>query len=354
MSRSIPTDGATKGLRPPGAAQQEFEQVAEPFRRELRVHCYRMLGSVHDAEDLVQETYLRAWRSFESFDRSGAMRAWLYRIATNACLNALESRKRERRLMPHQVGPASGVGPPGAPATDVPWLEPLPFPQSAQPADPVPTPESRYVTRESVRLAFVAALQVLPSRQRAMLLLCDVLDWSAAEVAALLGVTVASVNSALQRARETLSRNDPGDRTEPSGSIDGAQSALLSRYMAAWETHDVGALAMLLKEDATAVMPPWREWFAGREAIGSFFRMAWTSCRGLALLPITANGQPGFAAYEYSGSGDEWAANALHVLTLDGDRIAAMSLFVEPRLFADFGMPALIHRPPPLRGVPMS
>src|SRR5580658_6222534 len=163
-------------------ANEVFEQLAEPFRRELKVHCYRMLGSLHEADDLVQETYLRAWRSFDSFE-GGSFRAWLYRIATNACLNALASRKSAQRLLPDQLGPASAPMPPGAPATDVAWLEPFPDSELTGIADDAPDPEARYTSREAVQLAFVAAIQQLPPRQRAALLLCDVLGWAVAEVA---------------------------------------------------------------------------------------------------------------------------------------------------------------------------
>ena len=188
----------------PEDASRIFEQLAEPFRREIKLHCYRMLGSLHEADDLVQETYLRAWRSISSFD-GGSMRAWLYKIATNACLNALESRKHQQRYLPDQLGPA---GPPkleGGPALDVPWLEPYPDSNLEGIADGAPNPEARYTVRESVQLAFVAAIQQLPPRQRAALMLCDVLGWASAEAATLLESSTASINSALQRARETLS-----------------------------------------------------------------------------------------------------------------------------------------------------
>ena len=186
-----------------------FEQLAEPLRRELKVHCYRMLGSVHEAEDLVQDTYLRAWRSFDSFDGRGPFRAWLYRIATNACLDALAGRRHAQRVLPDQRAPATAEMPDGAPATDVAWLEPYPDSNLEGIADEAPNPEARYLSREAVQLAFVAVIQQLPPRQRAVLLLCDVLGWSAAEAATLLGGSTASVNSALQRSRETLAKRYP-------------------------------------------------------------------------------------------------------------------------------------------------
>lgn len=211
-------------------ANQNFERLAEPFRREIKLHCYRMLGSLHEAEDLVQETYLRAWRSFSSFD-GRSMRAWLYKIATNACLNALESRKQAQRFLPDQLGPA---GPPvleGGPALDVPWLEPYPDNNLEGIADAAPNPEARYSSRESVQLAFVASIQQLPPRQRAALMLCDVLGWASAEAATLLGGSSASINSALQRARDTLSQSY-SDRRQPLESQPTfAQQRLLGRYL---------------------------------------------------------------------------------------------------------------------------
>jgi RNA polymerase sigma-70 factor (ECF subfamily) len=195
------------------AGTPPFEQLAEPFRREIKLHCYRMLGSLHEADDLVQETYLRAWRSFDTFD-GGNFRAWLYRIATNSCLNALASRKHAQRLLPDQHGPSTGQMPNGKPATEVAWLEPYPDSNLEGIADGVLNPEARYSARESVQLAFVAAVQELPPRQRAALLLCDVLGWATAEAATLLGGSTASINSALQRSRETLAKRYPDGRHE--------------------------------------------------------------------------------------------------------------------------------------------
>src|ERR1035438_1736263 len=194
---------------------EEFARLAEPVRRELQVHCYRMLGSVHEAEDLVQETYLRGWRSFDTFKdvEGGSFRAWLYRIATNACMNALASRKDPQRFLPNQLGPAT-LQMPSSPATDVAWLEPYPNAYLEGMGDEATNPEARYAAREAVQLAFVAAIQLLPARQRAVLLLCDVLGWAAAEAATLLESSTASINSALQRARETLAKHYPGGRTQ--------------------------------------------------------------------------------------------------------------------------------------------
>jgi RNA polymerase sigma-70 factor (ECF subfamily) len=326
---------------------QAFERLAEPFRREIKAHCYRMLGSFHEADDLVQETYLRAWRSFSSFkpddfDERGSFRAWLYRIATNACLNALEGRKHQQRYLPDQLSPA---GPPkmeGGPALDVPWLEPYPDANLEGFADAAPNPEARYTARESVQLAFVSATQQLPPRQRAALMLCDVLGWASAEAASLLGGSTASINSALQRARETLSQRYSHRRPPLESQPTPAQQKLLERYLQAWEGHDLDGFVAILKEDATAVMPPWLQWFMGREVIGTFFATAWKTCGGLHLEPTSANGQPAFAIYEYSGSDKRWNAHSIHVLTLENDAISAITLFLEPRLFQGFGLPSLL------------
>ena len=326
---------------PAAEANQTFEQRAEPFRREIRVHCYRMMGSLHEAEDLVQETYLRAWRHFDSFE-GGSFRAWLYRIATNACLNALESRKQHaQRLLPDQLGPASATMQAGAPATDVAWLEPYPDSSLEGIEDAAPTPESRYSSRESVQLAFVAAIQQLPPRQRAALMLCDVLGWAAAEAATLLGSSTASVNSALQRARETLSRRYADGRPPEAPRPTPEQQELLGRYLQAWEAHDADRLGVLLKEDASVVMPPWAQWYRGRETIRSFFAAQWKTCGGLRLVPTAANGQPAFAVYERGADG-RFAAHSVHVLTLAQDAISAMVLFVEPRLVPAFGLPPVL------------
>jgi RNA polymerase sigma-70 factor (ECF subfamily) len=334
-------------------ADSAFEKLAEPFRREIKLHCYRMLGSLHEADDLVQETYLRAWRSFSSFEAStsderGSFRAWLYRIATNACINALEGRKHHQRYLPDQLGPA---GPPkmeGGPALDVPWLEPYPDANLEGFADAAPNPEARYTARESVQLAFVAAIQQLPPRQRAALMLCDVLGWASAEAATLLGGSTASINSALQRARETLSHRY-SDRQPPLESqTTAAQQRLLGRYLQAWEGHDVDGFVAVLKQDATAVMPPWLQWFIGRDVIGTFFAAAWKTCGGLRLVPTAANGQPAFAVYERTGANGLFAAHSIHVLTIEGDIISTMTLFVPPTgpgLFHAFGLPLTLPGP---------
>jgi RNA polymerase sigma-70 factor, ECF subfamily len=326
-------------------SNQAFERLAEPFRRELKLHCYRMLGSLHEAEDAVQETYLRAWRSFGSFDGRGSFRAWLYRIATNACLDGLASRKHAQRILPDQHAPATAEMPDGTAATDVAWLEPYPDANLEGIADDAPNPEARYTSREAVQLAFVAIIQQLPPRQRAVLLLCDVLGWPAAEAAALLGSSTASVNSALQRSRETLAKRYPGGRSAAALPLDGAQQELLGRYLKAWEGLDLDSFVSLLKEDATYTMPPLPQWYVGREAIRTFFGWAWKRYGGFHLVPATANRQPAFAAYSRNGAGAPWAAHSIHLLSLEQKRISRLTLFAKPngpQLFHAFGLPLIL------------
>jgi RNA polymerase sigma-70 factor (ECF subfamily) len=325
----------------PQHSNQAFERLAEPLRREIKLHCYRMLGSLHEAEDLVQESYLRAWRNFDSFE-GGSFRAWLYRIATNACLNALASRKSARRWLPDQRAPAATQMPDGSPATDVPWLEPYPDSELEGIADDAPTPEARYTTHQAVMLAFVATIQHLPPRQRAVLLLCDVLGWAASEAATLLGGSTASVNSALQRARATLGKRNPGGQPMTGCPIDSTQQELLGRYLQAWERLNVADFAALLKEEATYVMPPTPEWYAGREAIRTFFDRAFKRYEGFRLVPTGANRQPAFATYSRARVDEPWTAHSIHVLTLEHSRISTLTLFVKPdgpRLFHAFGLP---------------
>jgi RNA polymerase sigma-70 factor, ECF subfamily len=325
----------------PEHANQAFERLAEPFRREIKLHCYRMLGSMHEADDLVQESYFRAWRSFDSF-AGGSFRAWLYRIATNACLNALARRKHLQRLLPDQLGPSTVQMPDGAPATEVAWLEPYPDLNLDQIADDAPNPEARYTSREAVQLAFVATIQQLPPRQRAVLLLCDVLGWAATEAATLLGGSTASINSVLQRGRETLAKRYPDGERPVASQTDATQQKLLGRYLQAWEGHDLDSFVALLKEDATYTMPPWQQWYAGREAIRSFFAWAWKTCSGLRLVATAANRQPAFAVYARAGADGPLEAHSIHVLTFEGDMISTLTLFVPPtgpRLFQAFGLP---------------
>ena len=336
------TTGTSSGQEQPSEpARKAFERLAEPFRREIKLHCYRMLGSLHDAEDLVQETYLRAWRSFDSFE-GGSFRAWLYRIATNACLNALASRKHAQRLLPDQRAPASTLMPDGTPATDVAWLEPYPDSNLEGIADEAPNPEARYSSREAVQLAFVAAIQALPPRQRAALLLCDVLGWAAAEAATLLGGSTASINSVLQRARDTLAKRYPDGRPPVPPRPSAAQQELLDRYLRAWERLDLEGFVALLKEDATYTMPPTPQWYAGRQAIFTFFEWAWKAYDGFRLVPTGANRQPAFAAYSRAKADAPWTAHSVHVLALERDAISTLTLFYKPtgpRLLDAFGLP---------------
>jgi RNA polymerase sigma-70 factor, ECF subfamily len=323
-----------------------FQRLAEPYRRELLLHCYRMLGSLDDAEDLVQETFLRAWRGFDRFEGRASVRTWLYRIATNACLNALASRSSARRVLPESTGPPAAAPPAGGPATEVAWLDPFPDSALEGIADAAPGPDARYEMHEAVQLAFVAAIQHLPPRQRAALLLHDVLRWSAAETARLLDGTVASVNSAVQRARATLERQFPTGRPSAQPAPDDRQRALLDRYVRAWEGADLDGFVALLREDAVLSMPPWCQWYAGREAIGAFAVWAWRRHGGapapFTLVPTGANRQPAFALYVRGPEGPERRAHTIQVLTLQDDAIAALVYFRDARLFAAFGLPAVL------------
>jgi RNA polymerase sigma-70 factor (ECF subfamily) len=319
--------------------QAYFERLASPLRREIKVHCYRMLGSLHDADDAVQEAYIRAWRAFESYE-DGSFRAWLYRIATNTSLDALARRKVHSRVLPDQLGPAT-TNLPDAPALEVPWLEPYPD-ADIDWADEAPTPEARFSSRQAVQLAFVAAIQQLPPRQRAALLLCDVLGWSSAETAVLLGSTTASINSAMQRARETLAKHYPQGEPLAASQPDAEQQALLDRYLRVWEAHDFEGFVALLKEDATLIMPPWPQWYAGREAIRWFSSHAWKTYGDVRFVRTSANAQPAFALYDRPRGDTIWKAHSLHVLTLEGAAISEMVTFVPPtapQLFGAFGLP---------------
>ena len=259
-------------------------------RRALKLHCYRVLGSLHEAEDAVQETMLRAWRGFDDFEARASIKNWLYRIATNVSLNMIAGRSRRGRMMPDQVeGPATRR-PQGRPDTETLWVEPYPDAELENLSDPAAGPDVRYELRKSVRLAFVAAIQQLPPRQRAALLLADVMGWSAIEVASMLDGSVASVNSALQRARAKLAMIDRDAREAPMR--DEHQQNLLERYVHAWESKDLDRFVALLKEDAVYTMPPWREWYRGRGSISDFFGAVWPAYRGFRLVPVGANLQP--------------------------------------------------------------
>jgi RNA polymerase sigma-70 factor (ECF subfamily) len=335
--RSMLVDAAKSGDR------EAFQQLTEPYRQELRLHCYRMMGSFHDAEDLVQDTFLRAWRGLNGFEGRASFRGWLYRIATNACLNALANRRNTHRVLPPAEGPPAEQPPDGEPATEVAWVEPYPDTALEAIADTAPTPEARYEMREAVQLAFVAAIQRLPPRQRAVLLLRDVLGWTATETATLLDGSVAAVNSALQRARATLAKE--AGRPCPGPSPDDRQRALLERYVQTWESADLDGFVALLREDAVLSMPPWRQWYLGRESIRAFLAWAWDfpDVRPSRLVPIAANRQPAFALYRSSRDDHpEYRAHGIELLTLRDDAIAVLTIFRDPRLFAAFGLPAVL------------
>ncbi len=323
----------------PSLAIKPSDGELERHRVELNAHCYRMLGSPFEAEDAVQETLLRAWRSLDRFEGRAALRSWLYRIATNVCFDMLDGRRR--RALPMDL---TGAQAPEAAnlsrRPEATWLVPVPD-ALVVPAEEDPAQVA--VARETIRLAFVAALQHLPARQRAVLILCEVLRWKAAEVAELLETSVASVNSALQRARATLAATQLST-TDASPPLDSADHALLARYVEAFERYDMDALTALIHEDATQSMPPYDLWLAGRADILQWWVGPGAGCRGSRLLPtLAANGSPAFGQYKPSPSGgyEPWALN---VLELSGGRIAEFTFFLEPEaLFALFGLPARLE-----------
>jgi RNA polymerase sigma-70 factor (ECF subfamily) len=308
------------------------EQLEE-HRAALTGHCYRMLGSAAEADDAVQEAMVRAWRNLERFEGRASLRTWLYRIATRVCLDALSDRSRRERPV--------DLGPPGTvddPLTELPrshWMDPVPD-ASVLPADA--DPSELLVLRQSVRLAFVAALQHLPPRQRAALILADVLGWSAAEIAETLDTTVPAVNSALQRARGTLAGRDAADP----GALSEAHAALLDRYVDAFQRYDMDALTALLHEDVAMAMPPHTLWLRGREAVRAWMTGRGAACRGSRLVPVSACGSPAFGQYKPSTEpGRPHRAWALVVLELSGERIAAMTFFLDTAaIFPRFGLPA--------------
>jgi RNA polymerase sigma-70 factor (ECF subfamily) len=313
----------------------DFLTQAEGYRRELFAHCYRMMGSTHDAEDLVQETYLRAWRAYHSFEGRSSMRTWLHRIATNACLSALEG--RSRRPLPTGLGaPSTDPDAPLIERTEVPWLEPVPDALVEDPQDPA----SIVTARSGVRLALVAALQHLPPRQRAVLILREALRWSAAEVAEALETSTASVNSALQRARAQLARAglSEADMAEPT---DPAQRELLDRYARAIELKDIEAIVAVCAEDALWEMPPFVGWYQGAQAIG---RLIDVNCPAgpdeLRMVPTSANSQPAFGMYILRG--DRFEPFQLQVIELRGAAISHVTAFFDLRLFPLFGLPSTL------------
>jgi RNA polymerase sigma-70 factor (ECF subfamily) len=335
---------AVEALQQAVEDEAAFAALVERHRRELQVHCYRMLGSLEDAEDLVQETFLRAWRKRTSFSFQGpsSFRAWLYRIATNACLDALE--RLPRRVLPPQLGPAADPGAALQPPAELPWLQPYPdrLLQGAGPDEVV-------VSKETIELAFLAAIQLLPPRQRAALIVRDVLGWSARETASLLEGSVASANSAVQRARATLKARLSPHRLEWTRSPDPSEEErrLLRRYVDAYERGNPAALAELLREDARLAMPPYLEWYDGRASIVSFARSFMDAgspgYRGrLRGVPTRANRQPAVAWYLPRPPDPGYRALSLDVLRIEGGKLAEITGFVLPDLFPAFGLPAAL------------
>jgi RNA polymerase sigma-70 factor, ECF subfamily len=328
-------------------SEEEFHRLVEPYRAELHAHCYRMLGSVHDAEDALQDALLRAWRSLGRFEGRSSLRAWLYRIATNTCLDAIK--RRPKRVLPLDYAPAADPhGGPGRPLSETVWIEPYPD-EPLGVTDARATPEARYEQRESVELAFIAALQHLPARQRAVLILREVLGFSAREVAETLDSTTASVNSALQRARKAIDEHLP-DRSQQATLRtlgDDAVRELVERYVDAWERGDVDAVAAMLAEDAAIAMPPMASWFRGSDVL--VFLRDWAFSgrlynaegnRRVRVIPTRASGQPAFGTYSWDPQRECYLPTVLQVLTLRGDRIEEITGFVAPALFERFGLPA--------------
>jgi RNA polymerase sigma-70 factor (ECF subfamily) len=320
---------------PPLPQRSELDARLETHRTELTAYCYRMLGAAFEAEDAVQETFIRAWRAYDQFEGRSALRSWLYKIATNVCLDMKGA--SQRRALPVDMAPATTADQTlGPPLADSAWIEPVPddraIPSGGDPADVA-------VARESIRLAFVAALQHLPPRQRAVLILREVLRWKADEVAELLETTVASVNSGLQRARATLAKRNlsASDGHQP---LTDADRRLLERYVAAFERYDLSALTSLIREDATQSMPPYDMWLRGRDDIFAWWFGPGIGCRGSRVLEtVGANGRPTFGQYKPSPAGgyEPWA---LQVLELSGGRIAELTFFLDTaRLFPLFGLP---------------
>ncbi len=316
-------------------AASELEHQFEQHRRELTAYCYRMLASSFEAEDAVQETFIRAWRSYDRFEGRAALRSWLYRIATNVCLDMLNG--RERRARPMDLGPAQEPIVSNLNALpEVTWIQPVPDGLVLPEGDPAEVA----VARETIRLAFVAALQHLPPRQRAVLILCEVLRWQATEVAELLDSSVASVNSALQRARATLAEGSVS-ASDPAPELDADHQALLARYVDAFERYDLDALTTLIQEDATQSMPPYDMWLHGRDDIFTWWFGPGIGCRGSRLVPtVAANGSPAYGQYKPSPEGgfEPWA---LHVLEISDGRVVEFAFFLDTgTLFQLFGLPA--------------
>jgi RNA polymerase sigma-70 factor (ECF subfamily) len=314
----------------------------DTYRRELTAYCYRMLGSGFEAEDAVQETLVRAWRNYDRFEGRSALRSWLYRIATNVCLDMRKT--PQRRARPMDLGPSSPAELQhlGTPTGEGVWVQPMPDALTRPTAE---DPAEIAAARESIRLAFVAALQYLPARQRAVLILREVLRWPAVDVAELLETTVASVNSALQRARATLAERDLDESTpDPS---DPDHLALLARYVDAFERYDMDAMVELLHEDAVISMPPYRLWIEGAPEVIRWFVGPGHGCRGSKLVATSANGGAAYGSYRQVGP-DRWEPWALQVLEFRDGRISGHHNFLSPELFAFFGLPDHLGDGPPV------
>ena len=315
-----------------------FSTVVERHRSELQVHAYRMLGSLEDAQDAVQDALLRAWRSRATYDGRSTLRAWLYRITTNACLRILE--RRPGRVLPYDAGPAAELGARPQPPADLPWLQPYPD----RLLDQSPGPDEAAVARETIELAFLAAIQHLPPRQRAVLILRDALDWSANETAAVLEMSVPAANSALQRARATMKEQLPAGRLEWAtlADADAAERSLLQTYMEAMERHDERQLVSLLRDDVRMAMPPHPTWYEGREAVAAFFADIAFAPESEAhrMVPTRANRQPAFGVYR--GVGADARPFGINVLRIESGQIVDIDFFLHPELFPAFGLPGTL------------
>ncbi|MFA5883387.1 MAG: sigma-70 family RNA polymerase sigma factor [Acidimicrobiia bacterium] len=329
MTSSLTQDAA-------GAPDPALEQTLEEHRRELTGYCYRMLGAGSEAEDAVQETMLRAWRGFETFEGRASLRSWLYRIATNVCIDM--ARSPQRRARPMALGPSTRTAEAvlEEKLAEERWVMPV---LDADVIDLAGDPADVAMARESVRLAFVAALQHLPPRQRATLILCEVLRWSAAETADLLETSIASVNSALQRARATLA-----DRNEAplDALLDPAHRELLARYVDAFERYDIPLLVTLLRDDVVLSMPPWNMWLQGPDDVAAWLLGQGSGCRGSRLIPIEVNGTAGFGSYRMTRPG-LWEPFAVQVIEVTGGRITGHHNFLYPEHFGDYGLPRRIE-----------
>jgi RNA polymerase sigma-70 factor (ECF subfamily) len=320
--------------------EDAFARIVEGHRARLHAHCYRMLGSLHDAEDALQETLLRAWRGLPRFSGRSSVHTWLHKIATNACLDAIA--KRPKRVLPVDYGPATTAHQTdvGKPLVESVWVEPFPD-EVVGVGDGYAAPEARYEEREAVELAFIAALQHLPATQRAVLILREVLGFSAREVAESLETTVAAVNSSLQRARRTIAERLPEQSQQETLRELGDERArnLVESYVDAWRRGNVAELRKLLAEEAEFSMPPWASWWRGRDTIARFAEEAVEICAEARTVQTRANGQPAIAYYSRVGDSDRYTATAIDVLTFEGSLIKAVTAFVSPEIFEQFGLP---------------